>query len=349
MGMEIIRKKDAKLLKLKFYYTGVPCNKGHIEQRYVSSGKCIRCEKDKARAVREANPEKIAKQQKSYREKNNDKIRERKRRYREENIDAIKERNKRYYEENKEIIHEKQKIYAENNKERIAEYQKKWKHDNYEYKKEMDMRYKEANREKLNQQEKERYHNNKEKFSKYGKKRYRDNREEKLAYANDYRAKNKEKVNERNREYRKRPEVLKRRREREGWLRKNCGKTKCMHKCRELFSRVLSVLNEDKVVSTYEGLGYNNIELKAHLEKYMIDGMTWNNHGTLWCIDHRWSVSYLVNYGITDPAIINSLDNLRPLLVGHNLSKHNKNEDEYFELYPEIAKQYPMMPEFKYD
>ena len=73
------------------------------------------------------------------------------------------------------------------------------------------------------------------------------------------------------------------------------------------------------------------------------------NHGTLWCIDHRWSVSYLVNYGITDPSIINSLENLRPLLVVHNLSKHNKNEHEYFELYPDIANQYPTMPEFKFD
>lgn len=41
--MEIIRRKDAKLQGLKHYFTGVPCNRGHIDKRLVSSTTCCTC------------------------------------------------------------------------------------------------------------------------------------------------------------------------------------------------------------------------------------------------------------------------------------------------------------------
>lgn len=41
----VISRADAKARRLKTYFTGNPCNKGHIERRYVSGKSCISCVK----------------------------------------------------------------------------------------------------------------------------------------------------------------------------------------------------------------------------------------------------------------------------------------------------------------
>lgn len=42
---EIISRKEAKENGLKYYFTGKPCQYGHISNRYVSSKKCVYCNK----------------------------------------------------------------------------------------------------------------------------------------------------------------------------------------------------------------------------------------------------------------------------------------------------------------
>ncbi len=41
--MEIVFRSEAKSLKLKYYFTGKPCKKGHVNRRYTNSGSCMRC------------------------------------------------------------------------------------------------------------------------------------------------------------------------------------------------------------------------------------------------------------------------------------------------------------------
>ena len=41
--MEIIQRKEAKILGLKRYFTNKPCPKGHISERMVSNKCCIQC------------------------------------------------------------------------------------------------------------------------------------------------------------------------------------------------------------------------------------------------------------------------------------------------------------------
>lgn len=43
--MKIILRKDAKVEGLKRYYTGKPCKHGHIDERTVSSGRCVECDR----------------------------------------------------------------------------------------------------------------------------------------------------------------------------------------------------------------------------------------------------------------------------------------------------------------
>lgn len=46
--MEIITKKEARERGLIKYYTGKPCPRGHIVERYVKNGCCVTCNSDNA-------------------------------------------------------------------------------------------------------------------------------------------------------------------------------------------------------------------------------------------------------------------------------------------------------------
>lgn len=48
MADEIISLADAKAQGLKRFFTGLPCRHGHIAERYVTDGKCVRCVLDRA-------------------------------------------------------------------------------------------------------------------------------------------------------------------------------------------------------------------------------------------------------------------------------------------------------------
>jgi hypothetical protein len=41
--MEIFTREAAHLAGKQRYYTGVPCRKGHLTERYVSTGACLTC------------------------------------------------------------------------------------------------------------------------------------------------------------------------------------------------------------------------------------------------------------------------------------------------------------------
>ena len=101
-----------------------------------------------------------------------------------------------------------------------------------------------------------------------------------------------------------------------------------------LSRRVRSALTKFKTrknISTLELTGIKNTQfLMEYIAKQFnpnLDGvpMTWDNYGE-WHIDHIKPVSAFVKEGITDPKIINALDNLQPLWAEDNLRKGNKWE-----------------------
>lgn len=70
-------------------------------------------------------------------------------------------------------------------------------------------------------------------------------------------------------------------------------------------------------------VGYTLNDLTKHLEKKFSKGMTWENYGTYWHIDHIIPVS-AYNYSSyldIDFRECWSLKNLRPLLANENISK----------------------------
>ena len=94
--------------------------------------------------------------------------------------------------------------------------------------------------------------------------------------------------------------------------------------CRTNINRYLDI---NKTRSTFDILGYTPEQLKQRLEIHFKPDMTWENHGTLWHIDHR---KPLCKFNLTLPdgtpnyeqiRLANSLANLQPLYVTENLSK----------------------------
>jgi len=75
---------------------------------------------------------------------------------------------------------------------------------------------------------------------------------------------------------------------------------------------------------TIELLGCTGLFYQGFLEDQFTDGMTWENHGTLWHIDHIIPID---SFDKTDPdwqAKTFHYTNTQPLLAVHNLAKGSK-------------------------
>lgn len=102
--MKTVTRAEARSESLKRYFTGIPCKRGHVEERHTSTGKCLACSrmyasKDRkdGRDFQSKNPEYMREYLKDYENKNKLKIK------------------RRYYQKHKASILEKAKLYRENN------------------------------------------------------------------------------------------------------------------------------------------------------------------------------------------------------------------------------------------
>lgn len=74
--MELISLKDAIENGLTRYFTGKPCKRGHIEQRYVKGGRCVECDKISSSNWKKNNPESNRLKAKRWRDNNPEKTKE---------------------------------------------------------------------------------------------------------------------------------------------------------------------------------------------------------------------------------------------------------------------------------
>ncbi len=88
-----------------------------------------------------------------------------------------------------------------------------------------------------------------------------------------------------------------------------------------------SILRGSKAGCHWEDLVcYTIDQLKKHLEKRFLPGMSWENYGTYWHIDHKIPISV---FNFEHPEDIDfricwSLKNLQPLTAKENIIKSNK-------------------------
>lgn len=112
--MKIISRKEAKELGLKKYFTGKPCKRGHIAERFVSAGRCVECANIHSKKWRQENRELFLEFRKSWYQDN-----------REKHLDQFKKR----YQDNREEYRDRYKIYYQNNHEKVLERNKQWRQD----------------------------------------------------------------------------------------------------------------------------------------------------------------------------------------------------------------------------
>lgn len=173
--MDIITRKSALALGLIRYFTGKPCKRNHISERYVMGSTCIECEKsrqieqkdvisankrryydnnkekvkNKASQWRKENPEQCKQTKMEYYNKNKESILSSKREYYQNNKEHTLETNKQYRNAHKEELDKKQKIYRDTHKLQIAQYSRRWRMSNTKKLKTLKYKYHQDNKESI--------------------------------------------------------------------------------------------------------------------------------------------------------------------------------------------------------
>lgn len=68
-------------------------------------------------------------------------------------------------------------------------------------------------------------------------------------------------------------------------------------------------------------IGCSGSELKAHLESLFYDGMTWENYGVFWVVDHKQPISSFDLRTVEGCQKACNFTNLQPLTRAHNQEK----------------------------
>ncbi len=152
-------------------------------------------------------------------------------------------------------------------------------------------------------------------------KRYRKENKESVASTESRR--DRVKRNKKQRDYMLRPESRKRMRDYCRERYSNDPVFIATHRVHSLLARALKATGNKKTGKAYGVLGYSPSDLIKHLEDLFTEGMGWSNRGE-WHIDHIKPIAQFIKEGVSDPAIINALNNLQPLWAKDNLSKGAK-------------------------
>lgn len=200
-----------------------------------------------------------------------------------------KEDNKDTYNKHKEARLARANNYYYSNKQKIIDYQKQ----NADHIKEAQKVYREKNSTVLNEK----------------KKQYRlINYEKELSSSREYKQKNKELLKQKRKEkYQKFP-ILR------------LYHTLCIR-----LSDFIKDRGYSKTSSYTKSIGCTREQLKAHLSSQFKDGMTWDNYGTVWHVDHKIPLSKAST--VEQAYSLQHYLNLQPLFCGENLSKNATRSD----------------------
>jgi hypothetical protein len=142
--MKVISKKEAESLGLRKYYTGIPCKRGHLSERFIGNGGCCQCKYENEKA----NPEIKKINDKKYRENHKIKIMEKQKEWVKNNPEKNAATKRRYKEANQEKVRLSSLLHYTNNKEKILKYSREWSQRNKDKRMSYASSYKERHREK---------------------------------------------------------------------------------------------------------------------------------------------------------------------------------------------------------
>lgn len=186
-------------------------------------------------------------------------------------------------------------------------------------------RYSEESRKVNRERSRRWYQANKERQKQRGRQRYQANKASHAATNKRWRSKNKESVDKRVNKWREdnRERHLRNMRR---WARKQYA-TNPEYRITQAMRRMVGRSLSNKSDRTSDLLGYTAAELRQHIERQFEPGMSWEafNRGEIH-IDHVVSIKQMLEEGETDPAVINSLANLRPMWAKDNMAKGSERQ-----------------------
>jgi len=150
--------------------------------------------------------------------------------------------------------------------------------------------------------------------SEYKKLYYKNNKKSVVEKQKIYKEKNIETIRFYQKEYRKN-------------RRKNDINFKINEIIRYSVLRFFNSIKEDKKIKSFNLVTYTSQDLKTHIENKFIGEMSWDNHGTVWELDHIKPIKWFTdnkflfkdNNEVCQKA--NELDNLQPLFIEDNRTK----------------------------
>lgn len=193
--------------------------------------------------------------------------------------------------------------YYQKNKDKVEAASREWRKNNPEKYFAAGAAYRAKNRERLLVQKREWYAANKERH-------LQKQREWKLRnpnWASEWRKKNIDRVRSRHREY--------------GRMRRAVDPVFAIRA--SMRSRTWALLKKAGARKD-TSLGLTASDLRAHLEPMFQPGMTWDNYGKVWHVDH---IKPCALFDFTDPGQVRacfSLSNLQPLWAAENIRKSDQ-------------------------
>jgi len=195
-------------------------------------------------------------------------------------------------------------------------------------KREYDRLYYQRNKDKIKKQRKRYYWDNTEKV-RLNVRLYASQRKGAIKERNrNYYLKNKPRINERNRYYhlRNRAKIILTQKEyrQRNKAKLRAGQTRYYEKYPEAHLARLSRQRLNKILggqkpkgaSVFQLFGCSLQSLRRHIENQFGKGMTWENRGKVWHVDHIVPISHF-----DDKVAANHFSNLRPMLARKNLQK----------------------------
>lgn len=213
--------------------------------------------------------------------------------------------------------------YRFNNSEKIAKYQANYYKENIIKISEDLKNYREKNSEAISQNSRKYYLLNVEKITTANKK-WRANNKDSII---EYRKLNSEKVKEWKKNHNGSDKAKKRRNKYENNRRKTDFEFSLKSRMKSMIGNALRQKGFLKNARTEEILGCSFEQLIVHLENQFTDGMTWENRGTVWHIDHFLPLASAKNE--EEILNLNHYTNLRPMLAIDNIKKGAKMPHEH--------------------
>jgi hypothetical protein len=172
------------------------------------------------------------------------------------------------------------------------------------------------------------YKNNKEKYLDKSKKYYENNKEEHILRNKNYIQCNKDKSIKYQQKYFKnnKTKIREYKKSYVNYKYHNDEQFKIKILLRSRFSAALKNQNSLKIKSVLTLVGCTIQECKQYLEKQFKFGMTWDNHGIYWEIDHIKPCSSFNLTNIEEQKQCFHYTNLQPLTILENRLKSNKYE-----------------------